>query len=89
MSITRRIFAGWAAAIGFPLVGDAVAQPTGTNTANTLFPIRTVANLPAATTTGLMYFVSDANATTFASVVAGGGGTTIVVYSDGTNWRIG
>jgi hypothetical protein len=51
----------------------------------------TVASLPAAATgnKGARYFVSDANATTYASVVAGGGGNIIPVYSDGTNWRIG
>lgn len=51
----------------------------------------TVATLPAANTvgSGSRAFVSDANATTFASVVAGGGANGVPVYSDGTNWRIG
>lgn len=51
----------------------------------------TVASLPAAGTagSGARSFVSDANATTFASVVAGGGSNPVPVYSDGTNWRIG
>jgi hypothetical protein len=51
----------------------------------------TVASLPAAAAgnKGARYFVSDANATAFASVVAGGGANIIPVYSDGTNWRIG
>ena len=51
----------------------------------------TVANLPAAGTVGngTRYFVTDATATTFASVVAGGGANNVPVYSDGTNWRIG
>lgn len=51
----------------------------------------TVAALPAAATAaaGARMFVTDANATTFASVVAGGGANTVPVYSDGTNWRIG
>ena len=51
----------------------------------------TVASLPSASTAGAgaKYFVSDANATTFASVVAGGGANNVPVYSDGTNWRIG
>jgi hypothetical protein len=51
----------------------------------------TVASLPAAATgnQGARYFVSDATATTYASVVAGGGANIIPVYSDGTNWRIG
>lgn len=51
----------------------------------------TVATLPAAATvgTGARSFVTDANATTFASIVAGGGSNQLPVYSDGTNWRIG
>lgn len=51
----------------------------------------TVATLPAAGTvgTGARSFVTDANATTFASVVAGGGSNQLPVYSDGNNWRIG
>lgn len=51
----------------------------------------TVAGLPAAATAGAgaRAFVTDANATTFASIVAGGGANGVPVYSDGTNWRIG
>jgi hypothetical protein len=51
----------------------------------------TVATLPAAATAGAgaRAFVTDANATTFASVVAGGGLNKVPVYSDGTDWRIG
>jgi hypothetical protein len=50
----------------------------------------TVANLPAALTyTQCRYLVTDANATTFGSIVAGGGANIVPVYSDGTNWRIG
>lgn len=51
----------------------------------------TVATLPAAGTvgTGARSFVTDANATTFASIVAGGGSNQVPVYCDGTNWRIG
>ncbi len=47
--------------------------------------------VPSAATagSGARYFVSDANATTFASIVAGGGSNPVPVYSDGTNWRIG
>lgn len=53
--------------------------------------VTSVANLTAATSvgTGAFAYVTDANATTFASVVAGGGASTVPVYSDGTNWRIG
>lgn len=51
----------------------------------------TVATLPSAATSGAgaRAFVSDANATTFASTVAGGGANAVPVYSDGTNWKIG
>lgn len=51
----------------------------------------TVANLPtaAAALKGLRMYVTDATATTFASTVAGGGSTTVPVYCDGTNWKIG
>lgn len=51
----------------------------------------TVAGLAAAATagSGARAFVTDANATTFASIVAGGGANKVPVYSDGTNWRIG
>lgn len=51
--------------------------------------VYTVAGLPAAGTAGRTAFVSDANATTFASIVAGGGANGVPVYDDGTNWRIG
>lgn len=48
-----------------------------------------VASLPAAGVKGRRYFVTDATATTFASVVVGGGANNVPVYDDGTNWRIG
>lgn len=51
----------------------------------------TVANLPAASAAnkGQGRMVSNANATTFWTIVAGGGANIIRVTSDGTNWRIG
>jgi hypothetical protein len=58
-------------------------------------PIRhatyTVATLPSASAVGAgtRAAVTDANATTFNSVVAGGGANFVPVISDGTNWRIG
>ena len=52
--------------------------------------VTTVSGLPAATIgAGYRAFVTDANATTFASTVAGGGSNNVPVYSDGTNWKIG
>jgi hypothetical protein len=55
------------------------------------YRVYTVATLPSAATLGVgsKAFVSDANATTFASVVAGGGANAVPVYSDGASWRIG
>lgn len=50
----------------------------------------TVTNLPAASLfAGARALVVDANATTFASVVAGGGANIVPVYSTGSNWVIG
>jgi hypothetical protein len=52
----------------------------------------TVATLPAAGGWQGPYTrhtVTDANATTFNSIVAGGGANVVPVFSDGTNWRIG
>jgi hypothetical protein len=52
--------------------------------------LHTVATLPTAVgKTGVRYMVSDANATTFNSVVAGGGANIVPVFSNGTTWRIG
>ena len=64
------------------------------STASGIIPaltVYTVATLPSAATSGMgaRAFVSDANATTFASTVAGGGANKVPVYSDGTNWKIG
>ena len=57
----------------------------------TIMPVYAVASLPAASSAaaGARATVSDANATTFAAIVAAGGANTVPVYSDGTNWRIG
>jgi|SRR6516162_2195236 hypothetical protein len=54
-------------------------------------PARTVIELPLPTSVdpGTRGFVTDANATTFQSIVAGGGSNGVPVFSDGTNWRIG
>lgn len=38
---------------------------------------------------GVRSFVTDATATTFASVVVGGGSNKVPVYGTGTDWRIG
>jgi hypothetical protein len=51
---------------------------------------QTVAQLPAASTAGAgaRSFVTDANATTFLSTVAGGGANAVPVVSNGTDWVI-
>ena len=68
--------------IGQLSTGSGVIPPT---------TVYTVATLPSAATSGVgaRSFVSDANATTFASIVAAGGANNVPVYSDGTIWRIG
>jgi hypothetical protein len=50
-----------------------------------------VSELPAADDVafGQRTYVTDANATTFNSIVAGGGVNTVPVRSDNVNWRIG
>lgn len=57
----------------------------------TTIGVSSVSGLPGIATVpqGTRRFVTDANATTFASVVAAGGTNRVPVYSDGTNWRIG
>lgn len=49
----------------------------------------TVATLPTGQTAGARSFVTDANATTFNSVVAGGGANKVPVFYDGAAWKIG
>lgn len=53
--------------------------------------VSTVAGLPSAADAGqgAKRMVTDANATTFNSVVAGGGTNVVPVFSTGTQWRIG
>jgi hypothetical protein len=61
-------------------------NPTGGFRTNTY----TVATLPTPVLTGTRAFVSDATATTFASVVTGGGANNVPVYNAGGGvWRIG
>lgn len=49
----------------------------------------TVAKLPTAGKVGRRCFVTDATATSFATIVAGSGANAVPVYDDGANWRIG
>lgn len=51
-------------------------------------PAYTVAALPAGSL-GMRAIVTDANATTFHSIVAGGGANGVPVFYDGASWRIG
>lgn len=73
----------------FKSAGFSVAQTGYVSTPVLVLTPVTVANLPAAGTAGRRAFVSNASATTFASIVAGGGTNNVPVYDDGTNWRIG
>jgi hypothetical protein len=59
--------------------------------APTTIGVSTVSGLPAAATAGqgARRMVTDANATTFNSVVAGGGSNIVPVFSTGSAWRIG
>jgi hypothetical protein len=76
-------------------IGTSGAKVPLLNAANTWSAIQrdatavVVASLPAAGSQGRRSFVTDANATTFASIVAGGGANIVPVFDDGTNWRIG
>jgi hypothetical protein len=92
----RAIF-DWNATVNLLTIGP---QAAGTGTvrdfaivkgANTFFTSATtvVASLPTAGVKGRRHFVTDANATTFQSIVAGGGTNNVPVFDDGTNWRIG
>lgn len=76
-----------------PIVADpksGVIDPDWFDQFRKLEPVAvTVAGLPAAHVKGARSFVTDATATTFASVVAGGGANNVPVYDDGTSWRIG
>lgn len=53
------------------------------------YPAYAVSALPNAATPYQRAFATDANATTFNSVVAGGGSNKVPVFSDGSVWRIG
>ena len=57
----------------------------------TVMPVYTVATLPTAASAGIggRATVSDATATTFASIPTGGGANLVPVYSTGSGWLIG
>lgn len=72
--------------------GTAISQVLHLNAPTRVGPPSVaVASLPAAAAAyeGFRAFVTDASATTYASIVAGGGANKVPVYCDGTNWRIG
>jgi len=74
-------------------IGGIEVFTVGADSVDSLIPFKlktyTVATLPASPVKGWVAMVTDANATTFASIVAGGGSNNVPVYYDGTNWRIG
>ena len=82
-------------ATGVAITGGAINGATigaTTPAAGTFTTVKTatatVASLPAGSM-GMRHFVTDANATTFNSIVAGGGTNKLPVFHDGTDWRIG
>lgn len=83
--------AGAMAATG-AVSGSTVAATTTVAAGTTVATgVVAVGSLPSAATAGAgaRYMVNNANATTFASIVAAGGANVVPVFSDGTNWRIG
>jgi len=82
------------ATLAFRLADDSadctITAGKATFSGSVILPSYTVAGLPAAASnTYGRAFVTDANATTFNSTVAGGGANKVPVWSDGTNWIIG
>jgi len=77
-------------AFGFGVIGYALAQPTGTNTAPNKVPLSTVANLPTcnAGNEGLRWGVTDATAPTSLATVTGGSTVHVAVYCNNTNWIV-
>jgi Pectate lyase superfamily protein len=74
-------------------IGGVEVFTVGADSVDSLIPFKlktyTVATLPGSPVKGWVAMVTDANATTFASTVAGGGSNNVPVYYDGTNWKIG
>jgi hypothetical protein len=66
-------------------------QETATAALEQVEPLTfTVGTLPAAASSANQrYLVTDANASTFNSIVAGGGANIVPVFSTGAAWRIG
>ena len=53
------------------------------------FPIYTFSTLPKDPSAGDKGYITDSSVTTFYSVVSAGGTSTVPVFYDGTNWRVG
>jgi hypothetical protein len=70
-------------------IGSGAVTETLYGSAVPIYPSTTVASLPAATVVGARCFVTDANATTYLSIVAAGGANKVPVVWNGTNWVIG
>jgi hypothetical protein len=68
---------------------NALVQATTAQQGSLTTQVSTVANLPAAASfQGMVRLVTDANATTRLATVAGSGSNIVLVFSDGTNWKI-
>jgi hypothetical protein len=67
---------------------DDAGNVTGNYVKTTVNTVATLA--PAATVgAGTRSFVSDADTTTFGTIVGGGGSNNIPVFSNGSNWLVG
>jgi len=79
------------ASAGVLQVGDGAANANGQVSATRVLHVGvTVSALPtaAAGNAGSIQYVTDANATTIGSTVAGGGANKVMVWSDGAAWKI-
>ena len=88
---SNNIVIGYDADASSATASNEITLGTSTHTVVRIPGVTVVASLPAAATAGAgaRAMVTNANATTFHSIVAGGGSNTVPVFSDGTNWRIG
>ena len=80
----------WRLQVSAALGGWTFDATTGSATVTKTIPL-TVATLPAPAVAGAgaKAIVSDANATTFNSIVAGGGANVVPVFCTVADWRIG
>jgi hypothetical protein len=90
-STAKAAMSGQFSTIATPTATNMFGSFTGTVTEYSPLNGVTVSSLPtaAAKYTGLKAYVTDANATTFNSTVAGSGANKVPVFCNGSNWVIG